>query len=76
LRSCAERVAQERTAFEDARIAMRTWKAHIRHMDMLRAGQMSPATATRMWLASWRRGVEQLRAYRAAVRAVDRSGSC
>jgi hypothetical protein len=76
LRSCAERVVAEQQALEAARIAMRTWKAHVRHMEMLRMGQMSPTTATRLWLANWRRGVQQIRTYRIAEPAVKGSGSC
>jgi hypothetical protein len=76
LSSCARRVAQERRAFEAARIAMPTWKKHVRHMEMLRMGHMSPAVATRLWLASWQEGVRELQAYRHAERPVDGSGRC
>jgi hypothetical protein len=76
LSSCARHVAQERQAFEAARIAMATWKKHVRHMEMLRMGHMSPAAATRLWLASWQEGIRELQAYRSAERPVDRSGRC
>lgn len=76
LRSCARHVAQERQAFEAARIAIQTWKKHIRHMEMLRMGHMSPATATRLWLASWQEGNRELQAYRRAERPVDGSERC
>jgi hypothetical protein len=76
LSSCARHVAQERQAFEAAQIAMQTWKTHVRHMEMLRMGHMSPAAATRMWLASWRQGIQELQAYRSAERPLDGSGSC
>lgn len=76
LRDCADRVAQERKALEEARTMLTTWATYVRHMEMLRLGQMSSATATRLWLASWRQGVAELRDFRGAARAVDASGSC
>jgi predicted RNA-binding Zn ribbon-like protein len=76
LRSCAQHVAQERQALGAARIAMRTWRRHVRDMEMLRTGHLSPAAAQRMWLANWQRGVRELEAYRGAKRAVDRSTTC
>jgi hypothetical protein len=76
LESCAKHVASERHALKAADVAMGTWKKHVRHMEMLRMGMMSPATATRMWLASWRQGDQELQTYRSAERAVKASGSC
>jgi hypothetical protein len=76
LHACAERVAQERRAVDEARTATRTWGGHVRHMEMLRMGHMSAARASRLWLSSWRQGVAELRAYRHAARAVSASGAC
>lgn len=76
LGACAQRVAHEHEALEAARTAMRTWATHVQHMEMLRMGQMSPTVANQLWLASWRTGVRELRAYQDAVRTVDASGRC
>ena len=76
LRSCARHVAQERQALGAARTAMRTWRRHVRDMEMLRMGHLSPAAGQRMWLANWQRGVRELRVYRSAKRAVDGSATC
>jgi hypothetical protein len=76
LRSCTRYVVQERRALAAARIAIRTWKRHVRDMAMLEMGHLSPADATEMWLANWRRGVRELAAFRSADRAVKRSQSC
>jgi hypothetical protein len=76
LRSCARHVAHERQAFDAARIAIQTWKKHIRHMEMLRMGLMSPTTATRLWLAAWQEGNRELQAYRRAERPVNKSDRC
>ena len=76
LRSCMRRVAADRVALQAARTAITTWSHHVMAMDMLRMGHLSPAKATRMWLASWKEGVRQIRAYHEAERAVRTSGSC
>jgi hypothetical protein len=38
-------------------------------MDMLRQGKMTPQQATELWLQSWRQGMREVKAYRAAARA-------
>jgi hypothetical protein len=76
LGSCAQRVDREQQALEAAEVALRTWKRHIRDMAMMRMGHLSPADATRMWLANWHRGIRELKTYRGAQRAADRSGGC
>jgi hypothetical protein len=76
LRSCAQHVDREQQALDAAGIALRTWKRHIRDMAMMRMGHLSPTEATRMWLANWHRGVRELRTYRSAQRALDRSAGC
>lgn len=75
LRACRSAVAAEGQALQAGDTAIATWRRHVRDMDMLRMGHLSPAKATMMWRRSWRTGVEQLHAYRAAARAARRS-SC
>ncbi len=55
--------------------ALATWHRHVRDMEMLRMGTMSPARATQMWLQSWHEGQRQVTRYRAAVTAT-RSAHC
>ncbi len=50
-------------AIDAGTLAITTWKHHIMDMEMLRAGQITPQQATRMWLQNWRRGVRQLDAF-------------
>jgi hypothetical protein len=76
LRSCARRVAADRRTLSAARTATATWSHHVTDMDMLRMGKLAPATATRMWLASWKEGVRELQVYQDAVRATRSSGTC
>ena len=53
-----------------------TWSEHIRHMDMLRLGTLSPEDATRMWVSMWQQGVRDLDAYRLADRRTGRLEPC
>jgi hypothetical protein len=76
LRSCTRRVAADREALQAARTAITTWGHHVMDMEMLRTGHLSPARATQMWLASWREGVRQIRAFHEAARVAQDSGSC
>lgn len=76
LRSCARRVAADRRVLSAADTAMATWRHHVLAMNMLRMGSMTPATATRMWLASWQEGVRQIQAYHHAAHAAHAAGSC
>jgi hypothetical protein len=68
VRSCARLVEAELGVARTARTSIRTWDAHVHHMDMLRLGTLSPEKATEMWLSMWRRGMRDLDAYRAAAR--------
>jgi hypothetical protein len=76
LRACAQHVVRERRTLEAARTALQTWRTHIRDMKMLDMGHLSPAVATRLWLANWHRGVRELRTYRTATRAMDGLATC
>jgi hypothetical protein len=76
LRSCAQRVDREQQALDAAQSSLRTWKRHIRDMAMMDMGHLSPTDANRMWLANWHRGNRELKTYRSAQRALDRSGGC
>jgi hypothetical protein len=73
-RQCAEAVAARARELATAGRALATWRVHVRHMEMLRTGEMTPAQATQLWLRSWHAGVKQLAAYRAAARQA--SGTC
>jgi hypothetical protein len=65
---CVESVAARARELATADRSLATWGVHVRHMEMLRKGEMTPARATQMWLASWHEGVRGLAAYRAAAR--------
>jgi len=63
LEACANAVRLRDRTLAVAHRAIRTWRGHIREMEMLRNGQLSPATATQMWIAMWHRGQHQLDNY-------------
>jgi hypothetical protein len=76
LRGCARHVAAELRALDGARTAIATWNHHMRAMDQLRAGSLSPTAATTMWLSMWQRGVHELQGFRDAEDAARSDGSC
>jgi hypothetical protein len=76
IKSCTRRLAADRHALDTAEAAIKTWSHHVTAMNMLRMGHLTPAKAQRMWLASWKEGIAQIRAYNVAVRAARTSGDC
>jgi hypothetical protein len=76
LRPCAQTVEAEIRVIEAARTSIRTWAMHVRHMDMLRLGTLSPEDATAMWLTMWQRGVRDLDAYRLAAGEAQKTSGC
>ena len=76
LRSCAQRVDADERAAQAAAVAILTWSTHVKDMDMLRMGHLSPADATAAWLASWEQGLQEIRAYQAEARAARLAGTC
>lgn len=69
LDACRDATEAFSASLTAARVAIATWEHHIMDMDALRAGDITPAQATTMWLQSWKTGAHQLREYdkRAAV---------
>ena len=65
--SCKMAVVARAAELRAAAVALGTWRHHVRDMDMLRMGMLSPARATRMWLAAWQKGEAQLNDYDDAV---------
>jgi len=76
LPACAESVEAGVDALSAARASVATWAEHVHHMEMLRLGQMTPEEATSAWLASWKKGAEELEDYKAAHRAEAAADGC
>lgn len=74
-RECAVAVTARARELATAGQALASWRVHVRHMEMLRTGEMTPTQATQSWLRSWHAGVKELAAYRAAARQAS-GGTC
>jgi hypothetical protein len=75
-RACARAVALRDKVHAVARRAIATWAEHVRDMERLRSGQLSPTMATEMWQMSWRMGQDQIDAYHDALRRAERTDGC
>ena len=67
LKSCQRAVAARNGVLNAAKLALGTWALHVRHMEMLRSGMMSPARATQLWLQAWHAGQQEVDRYRSAA---------
>jgi hypothetical protein len=76
LRSCSRKVAADMRVLQAASTAIQTWRHHVRAMNMLRMGTLSPRAATQMWLAVWHRGQHEIETYRAAARVAHAIPQC
>lgn len=76
VRRCVAGVRARHRAIDAGSVAIATWKHHIRAMEMLRSGQLTPQMATQMWLQSWHRGVRQLDAFTKTRQDAADAGTC
>lgn len=76
VRGCAQQVAAQMEALRRVRTSVNTWNQHVKHMDMLRLGTLSPEDATRMWISMWQEGADDLRDYRLAASRADQTDAC
>ena len=76
LRSCSRHVAAQVDELDAARTAITTWSHHVRAMDMLRMGKLSPSKATSMWLSMWQRGTAEIDRYQLAADRTDATPPC
>lgn len=76
LRACAAGVRTDLQALSAARTAIATWRRHVRAMNMLRMGDLSPTAASRMWVAMWHRGQDEIDTYRTAARRASAVSGC
>jgi hypothetical protein len=76
VRQCSRQVAADLQALNAARAAIDTWRNHMRAMEMLRMGTLSPSAAEKMWLSMWQRGQQEIQAYRTASQAAHSMPGC
>jgi hypothetical protein len=69
LTTCTQAVRAFGTALSSARVTTATWVHHIDDMDAMRAGKITPAQATSMWVHKWHLGARQLQTYDHALRS-------
>jgi Mrp family chromosome partitioning ATPase len=68
LSACQKDVAQRDQALQAARVTIGTWHNHVMDKNQLRAGNLSPTRAVKLWLKSWKEGAAELKDYRAQLR--------
>ncbi|WP_133805663.1 hypothetical protein [Kribbella caucasensis] len=68
---CHDAEAAANKELDNASAAIATWETHIRHMEMLRAGQLVPTHALHLWLQNWRAGAAQVDEYDKATITTD-----
>jgi hypothetical protein len=76
VRECSRQVGADLQALSAARTAIDTWRNHMRAMEMLRMGKLSPSMAEKMWLSMWQRGQHEIQAYQAATHAAHSMHGC
>jgi hypothetical protein len=76
LRECSRTVELRDRVIGVARRSIATWAMHVRDLERLRTGKLDPAKASAMWQKSWRRGQDQIDAYRDALRSAGRAVPC
>ena len=64
LKSCLEAVDAGDAAVRAARTTMVTWSRHVRDMERMRMGTLSPTMAAQMWQMTWKKGDRELRTFR------------
>lgn len=71
LRNCRAATSRFAASLGAARVTLRTWVHHIRDMEDLRAGLITPEEATTMWTLNWHVGARQLKIFdRLAAKAL------
>jgi hypothetical protein len=63
LTACVQATRAAGRTLDAARTATRTWRHHIREMEMLRRGDITPTRALTMWVAMWHTGQDQVERY-------------
>jgi hypothetical protein len=76
LAACQEAADARATVLGASRTAISTWRHHIRDMELLRAGKISPFEGLMRWNKNWKKGDAELRRYSEMRKAASRMSSC
>jgi hypothetical protein len=64
LAACRQAADAQQAELSSSRTAIATWRRHIRDMELLRAGKISPFVGLMRWNKNWKKGDAQLQHYR------------
>ena len=76
LPGCARQVEAQVGVLRAATTSIDTWDEHVRHMDMMRMGTLTPDEATQMWLSMWQEGARDIDAYESAAANAQELDGC
>ena len=64
LAACRQAADAQEAELNSGRTAITTWRHHIRDMELLRAGKISPFVGLMRWNKNWKKGDAELQHYR------------
>jgi hypothetical protein len=64
LAACRQAADARAAELNSGRTAIATWRRHIRDMELLRAGKISPVVGLMRWNKNWKKGDAELQHYR------------
>jgi hypothetical protein len=64
LAACRQAANAREAELSSGRTAIATWRTHIRDMELLRAGKISPFVGLMRWNKNWKKGDAELQDYR------------
>jgi hypothetical protein len=64
LAACRQAADAREAVLSSSRTAIGTWRRHIRDMELLRAGKISPFQGLQRWNKNWKQGDAELHRYR------------
>lgn len=64
LAACRQAADAQEAELNSGRTAIATWRRHIRDMELLRAGKISPFVGLMRWNKNWKKGDAELQHYR------------
>jgi hypothetical protein len=76
LAACRQAADAKEAELSSSRTAIATWRRHIRDMELLRAGKISPFTGLMRWNKNWKKGDAELQHYREMREAAMSMAPC
>jgi hypothetical protein len=76
LAACRQAADAQQAELNSGRTAITTWRHHIRDMELLRAGKISPFVGLMRWNKNWKKGDAELQQYREMRKAAMSMAPC